>query len=504
MHRVWDELQFDAWIPILESLGQSLGQASATSSTWAQAVGNGEGAAFRPLSHVIGAPASGHVPPQRVQQAEVARLRRRDVATPSWWDLAKLAIRPTDTRSTWQTVALSGEQPSHRHSIAVCGGPLQEDGGETALLFGGNVSRNVAGNWRTSNELMLAKLPQKTGGACELSCLGGSPNGSQNVVTTPWPVSRWGASMASLASARYLVGGWSRDGDCNQVFALRFREAGVEWSPINCASSPPVTAFHTATALDDGKRFALVGGLGDSGSQKGIWYFQEDTESWHRVSDAGPSCAGHAAASIDERLVLFGGVQRSARAVFDGDRFSSATSLFDVRRQQWDETSNVQGSPISRRNPTYARVGRHMIISGGFDDTSSRALKDTWAFDASRCSWNALSCYPTAPALEGHKAVMSGFDLFSFGGHSGPGSYPARTMSVHTLSLGLSAESLAPKEGCSRGSLSTPECTSQSEDAEQSESSSDDEGTPFVRLPDGQLISLALLRALMQHEDPNV
>merc|ERR1712232_1153042 len=111
--------------------------------------------------------------------------------------------------------------------------------------------------------------------------------------------------------------------------------------------------------------------------------------------------------------------ERSNRRLFD-DRFAHATTIFDVRKERWDTDQVIQGGPKSRRNPTYARLGRHMIISGGFDDATSQSLEDTWSFDASRRVWMQLSC-PAAPALEGHKSIVSGFDVFSFGGHTAPG-----------------------------------------------------------------------------------
>ena len=54
----------------------------------------------------------------------------------------------------------------------------------------------------------------------------------------------------------------------------------------------------------------------------------------------------------------------------------------------------------------------------------SCALRDTWVFDVARGAWRELAAAGAAPALEAHKAVVSGFDVHTFGGHSGPGAYP--------------------------------------------------------------------------------
>lgn len=149
---------------------------------------------------------------------------------------------------------------------------------------------------------------------------------------------------------------------------------------------------------------------------------------------------------------------------------------------------------MTRRNPTYGRIGHHMIISGGFDDSSSQSLEDTWAFDAVGGTWKELLC-PPAPALEGHKSVISGFDMFSFGGHTGPGQYSSRSMSLNTLSLGLNEQTSASQATTQSQSL---EPESDSADAESSESSDSDEGVAVVELPDGQVLPLSVLQALLR------
>jgi hypothetical protein len=174
------------------------------------------------------------------------------------------------------------------------------------------------------------------------------------------------------------------------------------------------------------------------------------------------------------------------------DQFSDATSIFDVRREAWVHGCGLQGGPISRRNPIYARVGNHLIISAGFDDTSSRTLEDTWAFDASRNLWKELPNCST-PALEGHKAVVSGFDMFSFGGHTGPGVYSSRSMSVHTLSIGLKLDATSE--------TATVHHESDQSDSEASDSSTESNGLDaVVELPNGRLVPISVLRALIRRQ----
>eukprot|EP00928_Gymnodinium_smaydae_P044730 TRINITY_DN29853_c0_g1_i1.p1 TRINITY_DN29853_c0_g1~~TRINITY_DN29853_c0_g1_i1.p1 ORF type:complete len:508 (-),score=84.58 TRINITY_DN29853_c0_g1_i1:257-1780(-) len=435
----WDDLQIDARTPILDSLGASLAAACAASSSWARAAYAGDGRAFKPLCWVACSAAPGDWREQSARQAEVAKQRRSSFQNSDWRALARVATDPTSVESSWWRVRYEdamdkAARPSHRHSAAVCGAPAPGCDRDAALIFGGNVSHSVAGHWRTTDELLLMTLPGSVCGDCTVKSLRGHP-------TAEWPASRWGASLTTLQESRYLFGGWSHEGDTSKLWTLNFREAAVQWCEESNPSAPPSTAFHTVTALDDGKRFAFLGGLGNGGSTSGLWIYASDSGTWESVSSSGPSCAGHAAGCVGNRLAFFGGVQRGRRAF--SDKFSENTALFDVRAGRWDQDTKIQDGPKSRRNPTYVTLGRHLLVSGGWDDSSSRSLNDTWALDVSRGVWKPLlQVAGDAPAMEGHKAVVSGMDVFTFGGHNQPGHYSSRTMAVNCLSLGLRHDSL--------------------------------------------------------------
>jgi len=494
----WDLLPQDVLLRVLQCLGATISTAVAASSQWSRAAEFGGCQAFQPLCFIRALPAPGAPTAAFDSQARVAHRRRVDptkVGAFDWRPLAKAAVNPCSVPSKWSSLTLDGAAPSHRHSVAVCGSTVDHSD-DVACLFGGNISRSVAGSWTTSDELFLARVNASDRRRCNMVQISRSTE-------APWPASRWGASMSALQPARYLLGGWSQSGDCTSLWALRLREAAAEWTKVTgepgAAAGPPTTAFHTSTALDDGKRLALIGGLGDGSSVSGVWLFQSDTETWTRACAEGPSCAGHAAGVFGQRLVVFGGVERAARGPF-GDSFLGVAKVFDLRMNQWDRSTRVCGlEPKARRNPTYATVGRHLIISGGWDDDTSRALSDTWALDISKSVWRKFDTVG-APALEGHKAVVSGFDLHTFGGHNGPGRYPARTLAVHALSLGLGEEeaaSEAQNDSASGTGLESPE----------EESSDDDEdddgpggGQTLVRLPNGRVVSLAALQALIARQ----
>ncbi|CAE8693115.1 unnamed protein product [Polarella glacialis] len=520
----WEALPRDVLPRVLEHLGFSLPAACATCRGLASAAELDEGICFRPLCALRAAPSADTCWTQQspFHHAEVCR-RRRGPGAPSWRHIAKATQHLGEAPVAWwkpraRSVAgacadaAEAPLPSHRHAMAVCGAP----GAESALLFGGNVSRSVAGAWAVSSDLWLARLPQGGGGCadgravrlCKLA---------PTAPTAPWPAARWGASLTALRSATYLHGGWSSE-DSDGVWALRLAEAGPVWTKCTDAGGPPTAAFHTATALEDGKRVAVYGGLAGNASQKGVWLWHGDEERWFLVSGEGPACAGHAAGIVDrDRLVLFGGVLRGGNA--RGDAFRGSVDLFDFRAGRWDQNySATFGRPAQidapfpspRRNPVYCTVGRHLVVSGGWDDVRGVANSDTWALDVDRARWKQLSvCSGLAPTLEGHKAVVSGMDVFTFGGKPGPGSYPARSMSVHALSLGdcgglgsaLDADEESGPSASPRGGAALESgADSESDPSEEAEEEDSDSGPEIftVRLPDGRQARYWHIRSALQ------
>jgi len=206
-------------------------------------------------------------------------------------------------------------------------------------------------------------------------------------------------------------------------------------------------------ALEDGKRMVLYGGMASNRSQKGVWMWEADKERWSVAHIGGPVCAGHAAAVVDSRLVLYGGVDRSK---LKKDAPVRGASAFDLRAGKWDMDFPVRlrrsgVGPSPRRNPLCCSVGKYMIISGGFDYRLGKPLSDTWALDVPGASWKRLSgCDESTPALEGHKAVVSGMDVFAFGGLSGPETPRSRSMAVHALNLGGCGGLAMPEDGRER------------------------------------------------------
>ena len=134
---------------------------------------------------------------------------------------------------------------------------------------------------------------------------------------------------------------------------------------------------------------------------------------------------------------------------FVEDNFMKTTSVLDLRMGRWDpdawkgvgdrdpldDQDAAPAAPLARRNAAAASLGHRIIVSGGYNDEEFTSLEDTWSFNMRSGKW-AQMAEQGAPRMEGHKAILSGLDMFTFGGHALLGRFPRPTVSVHRLSLG--------------------------------------------------------------------
>lgn len=411
--------------PVLESLGSSLASAIPCCRSIASAAEQGDAAAFRPMTLCKSTPSPGDgtdIQHELSRCGNVARMRRPDL---SWREIAQAMVH--GDQGAWKPVPLTGAVPSHRQSLALCGAPGRS---EKVVLYGGNTSRRVAGNWQPSRALCIADLPSASG-AVNFTSL-------DNINGQPWPSARWGATLTQTTAGALLWGGWSRENNAN-AWILQFRESCPDWKQLPVVEGPSPTAFHTATGLPDGKRVAVVGGLGDGSSHDGVWAFQSDTGGRQKLCEGGPAPAGHVAA-VDhdsQRLLLCFGVNRSPDSL-NGDSFLETMNVLDLRTGRWDNPWKDREQvckPGARRNPAGVTLGRHFIISGGYSEEQFATLGDTWAFDMRRGTWKLID-YKGAPQVEGHKAIASGLDIFTFGGHKLLGRFEGQDVAVHKLEIG--------------------------------------------------------------------
>lgn len=356
---------------------------------------------------------------------------------------------------------------------------------EAALLFGGNVGLSVAGNWQVTDGLMLASVADEAASDGGLTVTVKSFGGAaERGAQTLWPVARWGATLTSIGGEGHvLVGGWHSDWEEPITWTLHLREAGPEW--VARSGSPSTLqggdfdglsfAFATATTLahlPGGNAFCHVGGL-SQGTCRSLCYYDGRQGSWSLRSTEGPGLAGHAAGCSEQgRVVVFGGIERRTAGVFAGfrDGFHQTVHIWDARADRWDEETSITSldgaGPLPRRQLAFATLGDQLVISGGWSDRTRGSLIDSWAFDMVRDEWAILRTTPGSLSsdlysstavggarqawgedsdllcLSAHKAIVTGCDLLTFGGHKAPGEYVGASMDVRALRLGAGGSNM--------------------------------------------------------------
>ena len=160
---------------------------------------------------------------------------------------------------------------------------------------------------------------------------------------------------------------------------------------------------------------------------------QASTENGH----VPPARVGHSAATINDRIYVFGGRGGSAMDALAED---GAVWEYDTRLDRWSRLNPVKGSPCpearsyhssastihpspSHQDYTEAAHGEMdpeahgtIFIHGGC--TSSGRLKDVWGFDVAARTW---SPFPDAPgeARGGSSLTFTQSRLYRFGGFDG-------------------------------------------------------------------------------------
>jgi N-acetylneuraminic acid mutarotase len=137
-----------------------------------------------------------------------------------------------------------------------------------------------------------------------------------------WPGLRYGCMSVSIDDAVYVCGGFSDDGDHNDLW--RFDMAARRWELItgdSASASAPSRRYCAAFAYDAGRLF-MFGGRSrknPKANYNDVWMFDLDSQAWHCVSanrtphhyDAAAMFPGYhaksASAVIDRRWYVWGG-----------------------------------------------------------------------------------------------------------------------------------------------------------------------------------------------------
>lgn len=124
-----------------------------------------------------------------------------------------------------------------------------------------------------------------------------------------------------------------------------------------------------------------------------------------------PPIAGHVAVAWKTSIIVAGGHTKDGRSTFE-------VYSLDVNTGAWTQLQPSGTKPSSRGGHTATLIGDRLWIFGG-EDRSRRALGDVHCLDLSQMAWASPKTTGAAPsARTGHTAAAHGEFLFVFGGGS--------------------------------------------------------------------------------------
>lgn len=177
---------------------------------------------------------------------------------------------------------------------------------------------------------------------------------------------------------------------------------------------PPRLMRHAAATI--GNRMFVYGGVGTDAAVSDVLYvYNNATNSWSKArcgGDAPPARHGHTMVSVARTLFVFGGATNDAPA-------SNKLHIYDSDKGLWAERTAGGTLPPPRRDHTCVLLGQYIYILGGVD-ASGKPLDDVFRLDLSAGEWAPLQTRgATPPARYGAASSVFNDGIFYVGGTCG-------------------------------------------------------------------------------------
>jgi len=198
------------------------------------------------------------------------------------------------------------------------------------------------------------------------------------------------------------------------------RKGSLNWATPKLQGVAPTKRFkHSATAF--GKFVIFIGGQEtDTKRFNEVVYFDTESNTFSRPTlkgDQPPNFSRHSATLVNGRIFVFGG--------FDGFGTNFELAVFNPVTYTWTNISGAQvrgEAPPSRTNHAAATVGNKMYIFGGNNNSAAgtyQVLDDFYSLDTETLTWTNLThkIAGERPAhRSGHTLTSIGTKLYLFGG----------------------------------------------------------------------------------------
>jgi N-acetylneuraminic acid mutarotase len=224
---------------------------------------------------------------------------------------------------------------------------------------------------------------------------------------------------------------WTKD-ELNDtwIFDLNTKE----WTDVTpTGTNPPPRHSHELAYIGNDK-VILFGGTDASNYFNDVWEFDTSTNEWTELMANDPSPTGqpdvrssHTMSYIgDNKLLVFGGSQWVSDLIYFDD-----TWIYDVSSNTWTEITGAT-PPLDRQGHgmAYDDVNDKVVVFGGFSDTASDEMDDTWEFDVATETWTETDTSTSPQKRSSLRMVYTGNSrIIMFGGDEGfnPSTYYENT-----------------------------------------------------------------------------
>uniref|UniRef100_J3MLB2 tRNA wybutosine-synthesizing protein 2/3/4 n=1 Tax=Oryza brachyantha TaxID=4533 RepID=J3MLB2_ORYBR len=205
----------------------------------------------------------------------------------------------------------------------------------------------------------------------------------------------WGQSACPLTVGRehhiLTFGGFGGPGrHARRNYSLLLNHRSGLLTELKVTESPSPRMGHTVTVV--GHDIYVVGGRGGpSEILNDVWVLESTKNIWSNVDCTGDLLRPrhrHAAAAVDHKLYVFGGLS--------DDGICSCMNIMDTESTQWNVISSDEKWPCARHSHSLVSYGSKLFMLGGHD--GQRALNDFYSFDTTTLKWNKENTNGKAPS----------------------------------------------------------------------------------------------------------
>jgi len=247
-----------------------------------------------------------------------------------------------------------------------------------------------------------------------------------NILWKPACYNKWSAiEEAEESAVKSLNNNWKRYFHFKMAINAPEKSACFHWKikDVSANSVPSARQSLSACNLHD-NRIVYIGGQTSVQTRfDDVFIYNTDTRTFNKLNiEEGtiPKFARHAAASVGDRVFVFGG--------YDGVEKFFGLSVLDTVRGSW-YTPSTEGvlSPIPRTNHQFVSVGDKIYLFGGNDTTRVTSnpdggqfgtFGDFWQLDTATLTWSEPKTFGNKKpcARSGHHMVVVDQCIYLFGG----------------------------------------------------------------------------------------